>query len=126
MTTLSAIVPDSRLEEQDHGMENWVCRSVVLSYSPAVLVSCVMRCKAENTEPHCNSRPRLYGSDPRILKCACELATMDPHHIIKIREFNRPSPCNISAIEDVIRINFIQNSVYSQSNHISLPAGKMS
>jgi hypothetical protein len=40
---------------------------------------------------------------------------MDPHHIIKLQEFNRPSPCNISAIEDVIRIKFVQNPVYLQS-----------
>ena len=34
---------------------------------------------------------------------------MDPHQIIKMQEFNRPTPCNVSAIEDVI-----SNQVHSE------------
>lgn len=55
---LSAPAPDFRLEEQgnderDSGSRcgELVCRSVVLIYSvSAVLVSCVMRYKSENTQ----------------------------------------------------------------------------
>src|SRR6267154_3573222 len=87
---------------------------VVLSYSSsAVLVSCVMRYKAENTQVYCNSSPRPHGSDaslaprdndPQILKYAYKFTTVDPHHIIKCR-----NSIDISAIEDVIRIRFIRN-----------------